>query len=266
MWIASVPHAAWARRRLGPPGVGDRSGGERRSEAPVGRILVVDDDPTVVEVVARYLRREGHEVHAATDGAAALATADALRPDLVVLDLLLPGIDGWAVFRRLRDRSPVPVVVLTSQAGEHQRVAGLDLGADDYVTKPFSPGELAARVRAVLRRAGAPPPARDGLLVAGPVELDERARRVRVRGRPAELAHREFDLLAFFVRHPGEVFRREDLLERVWGYTIGDLSTVTVHVHHLRTKVELDPTSPTLVRTVWGVGYRFDPTEEPTPR
>ena len=230
---------------------------------PRARVLVVDDDATVAEVAARYLQREGYATAVAADGPGALARAEAWRPDVVVLDRMLPGMDGTEVLRRLRERTEVAVILLTALAAEADRVAGLDLGADDYVTKPFSPRELTARVRAVLRRRQPAAPAeRARRLRAGPLELDPQARRLWVRGAEVPTTAREFDLLAFFVRHPGQAFRRDELLERVWGWTIGDTSTVTVHVRHLREKVEEDPSSPTLLSTVWSVGYRFDPPPE----
>ncbi|MFD8427227.1 response regulator transcription factor [Streptomyces coelicoflavus] len=226
--------------------------------AAPARILVVDDDPTVAEVVAGYLDRAGYRVDRAGDGPAALARAGAHRPDLVVLDLMLPGMDGLEVCRRLRERGPVPVVMLTARGDEDDRILGLEVGADDYVTKPFSPRELVLRVESVLRRtrpAPAPrPPSAAGLTV------DPAARRATKHGTELALTLREFDLLAFFLRHPGRAFSREELMREVWGWDFGDLSTVTVHVRRLRGKVEDDPARPRLIRTVWGVGYRFDAT------
>ncbi|MCX5036538.1 MULTISPECIES: response regulator transcription factor [Streptomyces] len=226
--------------------------------AAPARILVVDDDPTVAEVVAGYLDRAGYRVDRAGDGPAVLARADAHRPDLVVLDLMLPGMDGLEVCRRLRERGPVPVVMLTARGDEDDRILGLEVGADDYVTKPFSPRELVLRVESVLRRtrpAPAPrPPSAAGLTV------DPAARRATKHGTELALTLREFDLLAFFLRHPGRAFSREELMREVWGWDFGDLSTVTVHVRRLRGKVEDDPARPRLIRTVWGVGYRFDAT------
>ncbi len=234
---------------------------------PVGRILVVDDDPTVAEVVAGYLTRSGYQVDRAADGREALARAEAFRPDLLVLDLMLPEIDGLEVCRRLRATehgATLPVVMLTAKGDEADRILGLELGADDYVTKPFSPRELVLRVQSVLRRsrAAAPAPAA-GLVRAGDLELDPQARRARRGERELLLTLREFDLLAFLLRHPGTAFGREELMQRVWGWDFGDLSTVTVHVRRLREKIEDDPAAPVLISTVWGVGYRFDPV--PTP-
>jgi DNA-binding response OmpR family regulator len=230
---------------------------------PPSHILVVDDDPTVAEVVARYLLRAGHTVERATDGRAALEQAAARRPDLVVLDLMLPEIDGLEVCRRLRAdpaARSVPVVMLTAKGDEQDRITGLELGADDYVTKPFSPRELVLRIQSVLRRSSVPPVAPSPeLLRAGDLTLDPGARRAHRAGRELALTLREFDLLAFLLQHPGTAFGREDLMHRVWGWDFGDMSTVTVHVRRLREKVEDDPAAPRLITTVWGVGYRFDP-------
>jgi DNA-binding response OmpR family regulator len=221
-------------------------------------ILVVDDDPTVSDVVRRYLERAGLAVTLTGDGPAALSAFERQRPDLVVLDLMLPGIDGLEVCRRLRDRAPgVPVVMLTALGEEADRVVGLELGADDYVTKPFSPRELVLRVQSVLRRtshAAAEPE----MLVDGELVVDV-ARRVAHRaGAELALTAREFDLLAFLLRHPGRAFSRAQLMEAVWGWTFGDQSTVTVHVRRLREKVDGDPAVPRRILTVWGVGYRYE--------
>ncbi|MFI1505548.1 response regulator [Streptomyces sp. NPDC020597] len=233
-------------------GPADRGTGVARA-----RILVVDDDPTVAEVVAGYLDRAGYLVDRAGDGPAALAGAAAHWPDLVVLDLMLPGMDGLEVCRRLRGRGPVPVIMLTARGDEDDRVLGLEVGADDYVTKPFSPRELVLRVESVLRRTR---PAADGrALGAAGLSVDPAARRAARNGAELALTLREFDLLTFFLRHPGRAFSREDLMREVWGWDFGDLSTVTVHVRRLRNKVEEDPARPRLIQTVWGVGYRFDP-------
>ncbi|MFB9371480.1 response regulator transcription factor [Kitasatospora sp. NPDC001664] len=230
--------------------------------APTARILVVDDDPTVAEVVTGYLLRAGFQVDRAADGPSALAAAAAHRPDLVVLDLMLPGIDGLEVCRRLRERpdgAGLPVVMLTAKGDEADRVLGLELGADDYVTKPFSPRELTLRVQSVLRRgpARAPQPA---VLSAGDLLLDPVGRRSFRAGRELSLTLREFDLLEFLLRHPGTAFSREELMREVWGWEFGDRSTVTVHIRRLREKIEDDPAAPELITTVWSVGYRFDPT------
>jgi DNA-binding response OmpR family regulator len=224
----------------------------------VGRVLVVDDDHTVREVVVSYLRAGGHDVSESGDGETALKLLRDLPHDLVVLDLMLPGIDGLEVCRRLRERSDVPVIMLTALGHETDRVVGLERGADDYVTKPFSPRELVLRVDSVLRRAvprETPPvePVRDGDLT-----IDPARRTATLAGTPLNLTAREFDLLAFLVSAPGTVHTREDLLARVWGWTFGDQSTVTVHVRRLREKVEVEPTNPTRLVTVWGVGYRWE--------
>jgi DNA-binding response OmpR family regulator len=227
------------------------------------RVLIVEDDPNVGEVVRRYLEREGYEVELAVDGAVGLERALEDRPDLVVLDVMLPSLDGLEVCRRLRAVHQVPVILLTARGGENDRVAGLELGADDYVAKPFSPRELTARVKAVLRRsagkqaaAGAPA---GGILSAGELELDLVAHEVRRSGTLVPVTAKEFELLAHLMGHPRRAFRRQQLLEEVWGFTYGDASTVTVHVRRLREKIEVDPSSPRHVCTVWGVGYRFEP-------
>ncbi|MEO7837101.1 MAG: response regulator transcription factor, partial [Acidimicrobiales bacterium] len=202
-------------------------------------------------------------------GDVALARAAADPPDLVVLDLMLPGIDGLEVCRRLRQAAPIPVVMLTARGDEGDRIAGLELGADDYVVKPFSPRELTARLKAVLRRSqGASPltpagPSSEGVIRAGDLSVDTAARQVHLGDHEVMLTAREFELLAFLARHPRRAFRREELFEQVWGWTYGDTATVTVHVRRLREKVELDPAAPVRIVTVWGVGYRFDP--EPSP-
>jgi DNA-binding response OmpR family regulator len=224
------------------------------------RILVVDDDATVAEVVERYLRRDGYEVEIVADGRTALDRALADPPDLVVLDLMLPGMDGLDVCRRLRALAPVPVIMLTARGDESDRVVGLELGADDYVAKPFSPRELVARVRAVLRRAGGPlgvPPG-PAVRVDADLRVDITAREATIGGRAVGLTAREFELLAFLMRHPRQAFRREELMAHVWGTRYGDTSTITVHVRRLREKVEPDPANPTRIATVWGVGYRWE--------
>ncbi len=225
-------------------------------------MLVVEDDLTVAEVVLAYLKRAGYEVEHAPDGATALAAAARDWPDLVVLDLMLPGIDGLEVCRRLRATGEVPVIMLTALGSENDRVIGLEVGADDYVTKPFSPRELTLRVRSVLRRAGgpsAPAPGEPTVLAAGGLRMDVTGHRVTRQGEELSLTSREFDLLAFLLAHPGEAFTREALMRAVWGWEFGDQSTVTVHVRRLREKIEVDPADPRLLVTVWGVGYRFDP-------
>jgi DNA-binding response OmpR family regulator len=231
-------------------------------EGGATRILVVEDDPNVAEVVSRYLVREGFEVEVVGDGRVAVDRALADPPDLVVLDLMLPGLDGLQVCRRLRALAPVPVIMLTARGDESDRVIGLELGADDYVAKPFSPKELTARVRAVLRRARgplAPPPAGQPLVFDdGELHVDVSAREATLAGHVVPLTAREFELLAFLMRHPRQAFRREDLLQQVWGTRYGDTSTITVHVRRLREKVEVDPSDPKRIATVWGVGYRWE--------
>ncbi|GAA5183375.1 response regulator transcription factor [Rugosimonospora acidiphila] len=222
-------------------------------------ILVVDDDPTVSDVVRRYLERAGYDVTLAGDGPAALTEFGRRQPDLVVLDLMLPGIDGLEVCRRLRSRADeVPIVMLTALGEESDRVLGLQLGADDYVTKPFSPRELVLRVQSVLRRSLARPVPDQETLVDGGLRVDADRRVATLAGAELALTVREFDLLVFLMRHPGRAFKRSELLDAVWGWTFGDQSTVTVHVRRLREKIERDPAEPERILTVWGVGYRYE--------
>ena len=225
-----------------------------------GRVLVVEDEPMVAEVVERYLRRDGYDVCVVHDGKAALTAFASFQPDLVVLDLMLPLIDGKEVCRRIRGRSQTPVIMLTARSEEIDKLVGLELGADDYMTKPFSPRELVARVRTVLRRAGHQAQTNsdtlqfDGLVVNGVTRTVE-----GLRG-PVQLTALEFDLLYYVASHPGQVFSRAQLLDAVWDYEYaGDTSTVTVHMRRLRTKVEPDPSRPRHLKTVWGVGYKFEP-------
>ena len=229
------------------------------SAPSAGAVLLVEDDPTVAEILVAYLERDGFTVRWEEDGALGLEAALGDRPDLVVLDLMLPSLDGLEVCRRLRATVPLPVIMLTARGDEEDRIVGLELGADDYLAKPVSPRELVARVRAVLRRTREPlvpgPPRR---LVAGDLVVEVEARLVTRRGEPVELTGRELDLLVFLMEHPRVALRRDELLEHVWGYTYGDASTVTVHVRRLREKIEADPSSPALLTTVWGVGYRWD--------
>jgi DNA-binding response OmpR family regulator len=224
------------------------------------RILVVDDEPIVTEVVQRYLVREGFRATVVRDGPSALAAAESESPDLIVLDLMLPGLDGLEVCRRIRAGSRVPIIMLTAKDEESDKILGLGLGADDYVAKPFSPRELVARIQAVLRRAATTPPAPGDQLRYGGLKISPGGRVVEVGGRNADLTAKEFDLLYFLARHAGQVFSREQLLDQVWDYHFaGDASTVTVHVRRLREKIEPDPVRPRYVKTVWGVGYKFDP-------
>ncbi len=226
-----------------------------------GRVLLVEDDATVSEVVTRYLEREGYAVEAVRDGRSALSRFETMVIDLVVLDIMLPGMDGLEVCRRLRSTASVPIIMLTALGEESDRVMGLELGADDYIAKPFSPRELVARIKSVLRRAGGPltPVTTPSRLTASDLVVETDAREVRRGDEEVALTAREFDLLVFLMANPRRAFTREELLESVWGYTYGDKSTVTVHVRRLREKLEDDPAAPRFVVTVWGVGYRFDP-------
>jgi DNA-binding response OmpR family regulator len=228
------------------------------------RVLVVDDDPTVSDVVRRYLEQDGHLVRLATNGADALAAAAAAPPDLAVLDLMMPGIDGIEVCRRLRRQWPdLPVVMLTALGEEADRVLGLEVGADDYVTKPFSPRELVLRIRSVLRRATPAAEPEPAVLSDGGLRADVSRRVAHLDGEPLQLTVREFDLLAFLMRHPARAWSRAELLEQVWGWQFGDQSTVTVHVRRLREKIERDPATPLRILTVWGVGYSYEPAGAP---
>ena len=226
-----------------------------------GSVLVVDDEPTIAKVVARYLEHAGYATEIAHDGALAVDVAAALRPDLVVLDMKLPRMNGLEVMRRLRaeDRGRPAVIIVSGRAEESDRILGLRLGADDYVMKPFSPAELVARVDAVLRRIEPVPEHQPPLRFEG-LEIDPSGRQVALDGRPLELTQREFELLLFLARHPGQAFTRDQLMQHVWQYTFYiDTSTVTVHIRRLRSKLEPDPAQPRFIQTVWGVGYRFEP-------
>jgi two-component system, OmpR family, response regulator ResD len=222
-------------------------------------VLVVDDEPIVRDVVVRYLRRDGYETREAATGDEARQILEAESPELVVLDVMLPGTDGLELCRWIRSRSELPVIMLTARGEETDRIVGLELGADDYVTKPFSPRELAVRVRNVLRRSRAVP--EDAERVSfGQFELDSAAREVHRDREPLRLTVKEFDLLWFLASHPRRVFSRDQLMDRVWGYrTALDTGTVTVHIRRLREKIEEDPSRPRFLETVWGVGYRFTP-------
>jgi two-component system, OmpR family, response regulator ResD len=226
-----------------------------------GSVLVVDDEPTIAEVVSRYLERAGYRTRVAFDGAQALDLVAQQRPDLVVLDLMLPGVDGLEVMRRLReqDRERIALILLTAKGEESDRIIGLRLGADDYVVKPFSPAELVARVDAVLRRVDTSP-AQQAPIELSDMTIDAAARRVFVRGEEVQLTQREFDVLLFLARHPGQAFSRNQLMDAIWQYSFyTDTSTVTVHIRRLRSKIESDPAQPRHIETVWGVGYRFAP-------
>jgi DNA-binding response OmpR family regulator len=226
----------------------------------VAKVLVVDDEPNIREVVGLYLRRDGHAVVSAGDGDEALRLYRQTQPDLVVLDLMLPGLSGLEVCRRLQVSRRVPLIMLTAKGEEEDRIVGLSVGADDYVIKPFSPRELAARVEAVLRRVNETQTVSEAekVLVFDELEIDPNTREVTVRGEPVALRAREFDLLYHLASQPKRVFTRDQLMEAVWGYTFAaETSTVTVHMRRLREKIEGDPTQPRYLHTVWGVGYRF---------
>jgi DNA-binding response OmpR family regulator len=230
-------------------------------EESAGTVLVVDDEDIVREVVCTYLEREGYTTRQASAGKAALDLIASERPDLIVLDVMLPEIDGFSILRELRKHADIPVILLTARTEETDRVLGLELGADDYVVKPFSPRELAARVRTVLRRSARTEPTVPEVVMAHDgLEIDGRSREVRVDGEPVDLTAKEFDLLAFLAASPRQVFSRGQLLEQVWDSSTDwqDASTVTVHIRRIRRKIERDPNEPRWISTVWGVGYRFE--------
>jgi DNA-binding response OmpR family regulator len=224
-------------------------------------LLIVEDEPSIAEVVSLYLKRAGYQVKVVGDGQAALDWMRSQMPDLLILDVMLPQVDGFTVIRWLRDRSDVPVIMLTARREESDRIAGLEMGADDYVVKPFSPQELVSRVRAVLRRTKGP--AKNGSekpLDVGDLHIDPQTRLVSVRGAELVLTAKEFDMLDWLARHPRQVFSRDQLLEAVWGLSdYIDPSTVTVHIRRLREKIEIDPSNPVHLLTVWGVGYKYEP-------
>jgi DNA-binding response OmpR family regulator len=229
-------------------------------------ILIIEDEPSIAEVVELYLRRAGYQVRVERDGSAALMALEEHRPDLVVLDIMLPGVDGFSILRWLRDSrgdsesGDVPVIIVTARRDEVDRIAGLELGADDYVVKPFSPQELVSRVRAVLRRINRDEFNAEKPLTYNDLVIDPQTRLVVLEGREIMLTSREFDLLWLLARHPRQVFSREQLLERVWGESeYIDPGTVTVHLRRLREKIEKDASQPTRLITVWGVGYKFEP-------
>lgn len=232
-----------------------------------GDILVVDDEASVVEVVALYLRRDGFQVRVASDGREALTAIHTKLPSLVVLDVMLPELDGLEIMRRLRadPTSDIPVILLTARSQEVDRIYGLELGADDYVTKPFSPAELVSRVKAVLRRSKRS--TQDALIEKpldyGKIKINPQTRLVNIRGQEVNLTATEFDLLWFLAKYPRHVFKRDQLLEEVWGYSeYLDPGTVTVHMRRLREKLEDNPSEPVWLITVWGVGYKFEPPRE----
>ncbi|HKZ55894.1 MAG TPA: response regulator transcription factor [Anaerolineales bacterium] len=222
-------------------------------------ILVVDDEPTIREVIRRYLERDGFRVREAEDGFSALQAVQEEPPDLIVLDLMLPGIDGLTITRQLRQRHSIPIIMLTARGETSDRIRGLELGADDYVAKPFSPQEVVARVQAVLRRASGSLQNHDAPLELGGLQIDPQARSVTQAGKLIPLTAKEFDLLYLLASHPRQVFTRSQLLDQVWGsHFEGDPSTVTVHIRRLREKVEADASNPQFLITVWGVGYKFE--------
>jgi DNA-binding response OmpR family regulator len=223
-------------------------------------ILVVEDEPSIAEVVSLYLRRAGFEVGLAADGAVALKEIERKMPDLIILDVMLPKMDGFELVRWVRDRGNTPIILLTARREEVDRIAGLEMGADDYVVKPFSPQELVSRVRAVLRRSRAEPDNSERPLVFADLHIDPLTHLVTLGEREILLTAREFDMLWLLARHPRQVFTRQQLLERVWGVTeYIDPGTVTVHVRRLREKIEPDPSNPAHILTIWGVGYKFEP-------
>ncbi|HUP28343.1 MAG TPA: response regulator transcription factor [Chloroflexia bacterium] len=225
-------------------------------------VLVVDDEPNIVEVVSAYLQREHFKVVTADDGESALQMVSEHSPDLVVLDVMLPRLDGLEVCRRIRSSSNIPVIMLTARGEETDKLIGLGIGADDYITKPFSPRELVARIKVVLRRSQVAPnlePGADSVLRFSGLKINPRTRSVETDKGQIELTAKEFDLLFFLASHPFEVFSRTQLLDQVWDYSYyGDTSTVTVHIRRLREKIEPDPMRPRFVKTVWGVGYKFE--------
>ncbi len=244
-------------------GIGTRPyGGAMATSEHTGRlVLVVDDEPMVREVVSSYLTRDGLKVSEAADGPAALDYLERQQPDLVILDVMLPGLDGFSLLSSLRREADVPVIMLTARGDEVDRILGLELGADDYVVKPFSPRELAARVRAILKRSAGDLRPPDDVVDVGEFRIDPLTREAWVSGTPLDLKPREFDLLLFMANHPRQVFSRGQLLEHVWDSHAGwqDPSTVTVHVRRVRLAIEANPDIPRYLTTVWGVGYRFEP-------
>ncbi len=241
----------------------DALGASRDVASQQRRVLIVDDEETVREVVGQYLELEGFLILQASNGLEALRLAEKTPPDLVILDLTLPGIDGLDVCRRIRAVSAVPILMLTARAEDVEKLEGFNAGADDYLTKPFNPRELVARVQAIMRRVGAlnvPAMVFDGDLHYGDITIHSNTRQVERNGGPVGLTTKEYDLLYFLAAHPRQVFTREQLLEHVWDYdNYGEDSTVTVHIRRLREKVEHDPARPRHLRTVWGIGYKFEP-------
>ncbi len=223
------------------------------------RVLVIEDEAMMADVVARYLRRDGHDVRTAPDGASGLRAYRDFAPDIVLLDLMLPEVDGLEVCRRIREAAQTPIIMVTARTSEVDRLRGFDLGADDYISKPFSPRELAARVQAVLRRAQQAPLVPAGVTRYGALTIDRGARTVRGAAGNIDLTAREFDLLDFLSRNQGQVFSREQLIETVWDRdAVTDANAVTVHIRRIRAKIEEDASRPRYLKTVWGVGYKFD--------
>lgn len=226
-------------------------------------VLIVEDDPVIADVLMSYLLARGHAARLVADGLAAVESIREARPDLVILDRMLPGVDGLEVCRRIRVVTDVPVIMLTALGQEHDRISGLEAGADDYLVKPFSPRELMLRIDAVLRRTSSVDDA-PTTISAGRFRLDRAVREISLDERPLTLTAREYELLGYLITHPDRVFRRDELLRSVWEWEVGDLSTVTVHVRRLREKIEDDPAAPAHLLTVWGVGYRFTPGPVPS--
>lgn len=233
------------------------------AQAVERRVLIVDDEPSIRDVLGEYLAAAGFQIALAADGPSALRLAERQPPDLVVLDIMLPGMDGLEVLARLRETSAVPIILLTARDAESDKLIGFEVGADDYVTKPFSPREVVKRVQAIMRRRDAttvPAMLLEDTLYVGGLVIRPALRMVEREGAPLELTAREFDLLLFLANHPRHVFSRQQLLDNVWGYdAFVDPSTVTVHMRRLREKVETDPSNPVHLHTVWGVGYKFEP-------
>lgn len=243
--------------------IGTTGAAAQAAKAPQRRVLIVDDEANIREVLGQYLQIEGFVIMQAADGLEALRLAQSTPPDLVILDVMLPGIDGLEVCRRLRTTSAVPILMLTARSDELDKLEGFRVGTDDYVTKPFSPREVVMRVQAIMRRleaTGLPAMVLDGTLHLGALVIRPQLRQVERDGIQLDLTTKEFDLLHFLATHPRQVFTRQQLLDHVWDYDyFGDASTVTVHIRRLREKVEPDATRPRYIKTVWGVGYKFEP-------
>ncbi|MDP4091997.1 MAG: response regulator transcription factor [Bacillota bacterium] len=224
------------------------------------RVLIVDDEVEIAEIIRDYLRAEGYEVKLASDGEDGLRSFKSFDPQLVILDVMMPGLDGMEVCRIIRSQSSIPIIMLSAKSSDIDKILGLGLGADDYISKPFSPGELVARVKAHFRRyMHLSNTQQSDILEFGNLKIDSRSYQVTVNGNKAELAAKEFELLNFMANHPGQVFTREQLFNQIWGFDeYGDINTVTVHIRKIREKIEQDPSNPDYVKTVWGVGYKFD--------